>query len=83
MKRRRGPRSELSTGSGCSTAQIDRESGRHLDSTQLGSDGNVFLRLLSLDCDRRQNKELNNGRLAMLAIAGMVVQEAVTGGKLF
>merc|ERR1719460_2808761 len=25
-----------------------------------------------------QNKELNNGRLAMLAIAGMVVQEAVT-----
>jgi len=30
-----------------------------------------------------QNKELNNGRLAMLAIAGMVMQEAVTGGKLF
>jgi hypothetical protein len=30
-----------------------------------------------------QNKELNNGRLAMLAIAGMVAQEAVTGGKLF
>merc|ERR1712118_340649 len=30
-----------------------------------------------------QNKEVNNGRLAMLAIAGMVVQEAVTGGKLF
>jgi len=26
---------------------------------------------------------LNNGRLAMLAIAGMVMQEAVTGGKLF
>ena len=30
-----------------------------------------------------QTKELNNGRLAMIAIAGMVVQEAVTGGKLF
>lgn len=30
-----------------------------------------------------QTKELNNGRLAMIAIAGMVAQEAVTGGKLF
>ena len=30
-----------------------------------------------------QTKELNNGRLAMIAIAGMVVQEAVTGQKLF
>ena len=30
-----------------------------------------------------QTKEINNGRLAMIAIAGMVVQEAVTGGKLF
>merc|ERR1712224_415972 len=29
-----------------------------------------------------QTKELNNGRLAMIAIAGMVVQEGVTGGKL-
>jgi len=26
---------------------------------------------------------LNNGRLAMLAIAGMVVQEGITGAKLF
>tara|TARA_B110001452_G_C15109763_1_gene386850 strand:- start:53 stop:754 length:702 start_codon:yes stop_codon:yes gene_type:complete len=30
-----------------------------------------------------QTKELNNGRLAMFAIAGMVGQEAATGGKLF
>merc|ERR1719182_991372 len=28
-----------------------------------------------------QTKELNNGRLAMIAIAGMVVQEGVTGAK--
>ena len=30
-----------------------------------------------------QTKELNNGRLAMIAIAGMVAQEAVSGQKLF
>ena len=30
-----------------------------------------------------QTKELNNGRLAMIAIAGMVVQEGLSGGKLF
>ena len=30
-----------------------------------------------------QTKELNNGRLAMIAIAGMVVQEGITGTKLF
>ena len=28
-------------------------------------------------------RELNNGRLAMLAVAGMVAQELVTGQKLF
>merc|ERR1719160_2465524 len=30
-----------------------------------------------------QNKELNNGRLAMIAIAGFVAQELATGQKLF
>jgi len=30
-----------------------------------------------------QTKELNNGRLAMIAIAGMVVQEGISGSKLF
>lgn len=30
-----------------------------------------------------QTKELNNGRLAMIAIAGIVAQELVTGEKLF
>merc|ERR1719231_2037272 len=30
-----------------------------------------------------QTKEINNGRLAMIGIAGMVVQELVSGGKLF
>jgi len=30
-----------------------------------------------------QAKEINNGRLAMVAMAGMVVQELVTGEKLF
>ena len=30
-----------------------------------------------------QTKELNNGRLAMIAIAGMVGQELATGAKLF
>jgi hypothetical protein len=30
-----------------------------------------------------QNKELNNGRLAMIAAAGMIAQELVTGQKLF
>merc|ERR1719263_533986 len=30
-----------------------------------------------------QTKEINNGRLAMIGIAGMVAQELVTGAKIF
>ena len=30
-----------------------------------------------------QTKELNNGRVAMIAMAGMVAQELATGAKLF
>jgi len=30
-----------------------------------------------------QNKELNNGRLAMISVAGMIAQELATGQKLF
>ena len=37
----------------------------------------------ALELKEMQSKELNNGRLAMIAIAGMVVQEGVTGAKLF
>jgi light-harvesting complex I chlorophyll a/b binding protein 4 len=33
--------------------------------------------------DEMKTKELNNGRLAMVAIAGMVAQECVTGQKLW
>jgi len=32
---------------------------------------------------KMQTKELNNGRLAMIAAAGMIVQELATGSKLF
>ena len=30
-----------------------------------------------------QNKELNNGRLAMIAVAGMTAEELASGVKLF
>lgn len=37
----------------------------------------------ALEFKEMATKEINNGRLAMIAIAGMVVQELVTGKKLF
>ena len=35
------------------------------------------------DFDVMRTKELQNGRLAMLGVAGMVAQELVTGAKIF
>ena len=37
----------------------------------------------SLDESERKNKEINNGRLAMIAALGMIVQELVTDQPLF
>ncbi|KAK3234938.1 hypothetical protein CYMTET_54832 [Cymbomonas tetramitiformis] len=37
----------------------------------------------AVELTARQNKELNNGRLAMIAVAGIVVQELITGEKIF
>jgi hypothetical protein len=59
------------------TVKLDHEPGN------LGFDP---LGLKPTDTDElvaMQTKELNNGRLAMIAVAGMVAQELVTGTKLF
>ena len=52
----------------------DYEPGNFLGSSQWETDDNWV---------SYQTKELNNGRLAMIGIAGMVVQELVSGQKLF
>jgi light-harvesting complex I chlorophyll a/b binding protein 1 len=38
---------------------------------------------LATDFKTIQTKELNNGRLAMLGVAGIVAQELVTGQSIF
>ncbi len=55
----------------------DYEAG-HLGFDPLGLKPTNAAELLEM-----QNKELNNGRLAMIAIAGMVGQELASGAKLF
>ena len=42
-----------------------------------------FTKEPSFDIIEAQNKELLSGRVAMLGFAGMVIEELVTGAKLF
>ena len=41
------------------------------------------LSLRILHCNTALHKEINNGRLAMLAVAGILAQESVTGVPVF
>jgi hypothetical protein len=59
------------------TMRLDHEAG------DLGFDPMGLKPTNPTEFAEMQTKELNNGRLAMIAIAGMIVQEGVTGGKLF
>merc|ERR1711865_1071564 len=57
--------------------RTDHEAG------DLGFDPLGFKPTDATELAEMQTEELNNGRLAMIAIAGMVVQEGVTGSTLF
>lgn len=59
------------------THRTDTEPGNYLDFDPLGlkpTDPDEFI--------DKQNKELNNGRLAMIGISGMIAQELVNGQKI-
>ena len=59
------------------THRTDLEPGNYLDFDPLGlkpDDPEEFV--------NKQNKELNNGRLAMIGISGMIAQELVNGQKI-
>ena len=55
----------------------------HVSGDYLGFDPLGLKPTNAAELKEMQTKELNNGRLAMIAIAGMVVQEGVSGAKLF
>jgi light-harvesting complex I chlorophyll a/b binding protein 4 len=59
------------------TMKTDREPG------DMGFDPLGLKPKLPADLKEMQTKELNNGRLAMIAAAGMVAQELASGKKLF
>ena len=59
------------------TIKTDHESG------DLGFDPAGLKPTDPAELAEMQTKELNNGRLAMIAAAGMIAQELATGSKLF
>ena len=59
------------------THRTEQEPGNYLDFDPLGLKPDDPEELLD-----KQNKELNNGRLAMLGISGMIAQELVNGQKI-
>merc|ERR1711985_136155 len=72
------PGGKLGTGeSWAMKTDVDREPG------DLGFDPLGLKPTNPEEFKEMQNKELNNGRLAMIAAAGMIAQELATGQKLF